>query len=534
MTKIFKTKTFTNLGLQGYEITVEADANNALPSIEIIWLPDAAVRESKERLRATFRHVHITLPKHKIILNLSPSDTKKVGTSLDLAMAIAILILINEGKVHHQDQIENFIFFWELGLDGNIKRVNGLLPSVINAIKHGYKHFFIPAENMHELEYVHDINVYPLDNFQQVVEYFLENKEIPIITEAKNIHNLIINREYETDFEHIKGQLLAKRALSIAAAGLHNLLMVGWPGCGKTLLSKALHSILPPLTFEEILEVSQIYSVVGKLTKQQPLITQRPFRQIHHTASKISIVGWWSQLTPGEVSLAHKWILFFDELTEFPRETLEVLRQPIEDKTIVISRVAGTIQYPASFMFVASMNPCKCGYYKDPVKPCICSLFDIKKYQNKISWPLLDRIDMILEIPRENVDKILDTIPQESSEEIRQKVLSARKIQQRRFANSTVIPAWGVGTGISLHHSQIFSNSQITSKDIDKLIPLDTQTKDFLKDAARKLSLSPRVIHRTIKLARTIADMEWIENVGIIHLAEALQYRNKTMFVDKE
>lgn len=514
---IQKIKTFTNLGLQSYEIIIEADSNNSLPTIEIIGLPDAAIRESKERLRATFRNLEIALPQLKIILNLSPSDTKKVGTSFDLPMAMAILSLIYEENIYHKDQIQDFLFFWELGLDGEIKRVNGLLPSVINALKYGYTHFFVPQENLYELEYVPGITIYPLNNFQQIINHFLYNKEIDSITQEKNIQTLQQqNNDYEVDFQHIKWQIIAKRALGIAAAGLHNLLMIGAPWSGKTLLSKALQSILPPLNFEEILEVSQIYSVVGKLNKDLPLIIKRPFRQIHHTASKISIVGGWSQLTPGEISLAHKGILFFDELTEFPRETLEVLRQPLEDRSITISRVAWTIQYPANVMFVASMNPCKCGYYKDREKQCMCSLQDIKRYQNKLSWPLLDRIDMILEIPRENIDKILDTLPSESSETIRDKVINARKIQQKRFSK----------------YKNIFSNSHISSKHIQKLIPLDKTCKDFLIDAAQKLTISPRIIHRTMKLGRTIADMEGDENVEIKHLAEALQYRNKTMFIE--
>ena len=511
-----KIKTFANVGLQGHEIVVEVDEAKSLPTIDIIGLPDAAIRESKERIRATFRNVGIQLPRRKFIVNLSPSDIKKIGTSFDLPMALGILLLIVEGKFHHAEQLDQFLFFGELGLDGEIKRVNGLLPSVISAMKQGYKHFFVPAENVYELEYVPDIFIYPLSTFRQVVQYFLHNEELPVISEAKQIEQLYDrDRSYDLDFQFIKGQILAKRALAIAAAGGHNVVMIGAPGSWKTMLSKALQSILPPLEFEEVLEVSQIYSVVGKLDKDMPLVTHRPFRQIHHTASKISITGGGSNLTPGEVSLAHKGILFFDELTEFPREVLEVLRQPLEDRSVVISRVAGTIEYPANFMFVAAMNPCKCGYHKDPEKPCICNLHDIKKYQSKISGPLLDRVDMILEIPRENIDKILDTIQSDSSATIRTKVLHARKAQQSRFA----------GTGI-------FSNAQMGSRHIDEYIHLDEQVKQFLVDAAQKLTLSPRVVHRTIKLARTIADMESSEQITINHLAEAMQYRSKTMFVE--
>lgn len=281
------------------------------------------------------------------------------------------------------------------------------------------------------------------------------------------------------------------------------------------MLARALQSILPPLGFEEILEVSQIYSLVGKLDKHTPLITQRPFRQVHHTASRISIVGGWKNLTPGEISLAHKGILFFDELPEFPRETLEVLRQPLEDKTIAISRVSGTVQYPANFMFVATMNPSPCGYYNDPEVPCKCSYNEIKRYQAKVSGPLLDRIDMILEIPREKIDKILDAWPGESSETLRERVMNARRKQQERFAGTSIV-----------------ANAHMSSKHIDQYIVLDDQAKNFVKQAASSLSLSPRVIHRTLKLARTIADMDDSDAVLTKHIAEALQYRNKTMFVE--
>jgi len=512
---IRKVKTFTNLGLEGYEVIIEADMNNSLPTIEIIWLPDAAIKESKERIRATFRNANITLPDKKIILNLAPSDTKKVGTRFDFPMAVAIILLMH-WDMSETKFLEDSLFFGELGLDGKIKWVPGLLPAVVSALKKWYKKFFVPIENIYELEYIPNISIYPIRTFKEFIDFFLYNKELKHIKNQKSYESLQNKDDFDVDFAHIKWHLLAKRACMIAASGQHNLLFIGAPGSGKTMLSKALKSILPPLNYQEILQVSQIYSLVWKLNKDNPLITQRPFRQVHHTASPVSIIGWWRNLTPGEVSLAHKGILFFDELSEFPREVLEVLRQPLEDQTITISRAVGSVEYPASVMFVASMNPCKCWFYQDPEKSCLCSHSNIKKYQSKLSGPLLDRIDMILEIPRENIEKILDTNEKETSTQMREKVLNARKIQEERYKNS-----------------KIYANGALQAKHLKEFIPLDKKCKEFLQDASQRLQLSPRVVHRIMKLGRTIADLDWSKKMNINHLSEAFQYRNKNMLMDE-
>jgi len=513
---ITKIKTFANIWLQWYEITIEADMNNSLPSIEIIGLPDTTIKESKERIRSTFRNCEIPLPNKRIVLNLAPSDTKKVWTSFDLPMAVAILTLTEAIPTQISDQIENYIFFGELGLDWSVKRINWLLPSVISAIESWYKQFFIPEWNIYELEYIPNIEITPLTNFSQIIDFLLYQKNIKTINKHKSIENIQNTQTPSTDFAHIKWQIIAKRAATIAAAWFHNILLVGAPWSWKTLLSKALHSVLPPMSFEEMLEVSKIYSITGHLNEKTPLITQRPFRQIHHTASKIAITWWWKLLNPWEISLAHKWILFFDELTEFPRETIEVLRQPMEDKTIIISRVSGSLEYPANFMFIASMNPCKCWYYQDKQKECICRFNEIQKYQSKISGPLLDRIDIILEVPRENFDKIFSNLEEESSETLKKKVLTARQIQQKRFSKT-----------------KINFNSELNSKLLYQFISINEEQKKLLKTASQNLNLSGRVLHRILKIARTIADIENSEEILTQHIAEALQYRNKSMFINQ-
>lgn len=515
---IHKIKTYSIEWLIGHEITIEVATNKSLPTIEIIWLPDIMIKESKERIRSALRNSAIDIPPRKFILNLSPSDIRKSGTSFDLPIAVALFWSIFEWSVYQEEILTKSLFFGELGLDGELKRIDGLLPMVISAKKSGYRFFFIPQDNLYEIEYIHWIFICPIKHFKEIMNYFLEKVEIPFIQDNKSIEWLKVSNHADADFIHIKWQHIAKRALSIAASGLHNTLMIWSPWCGKTLLAKTLQSILPPLHPEEVLEVSQIYSIVWQLHKDQPLIIKRPYRGVHHTASKVSLVGGGSSLRPGEISLAHRWILFLDELTEFPRETLEVLRQPLEDRTINISRVSWTVSYPADFMFVAAMNPCKCWYLNDPEKPCSCTTLDIKKYQSKISGPLLDRMDLVLEIPREHIETLLSKInTSESSEQLKEKVLQSREIQQKRYINTN-----------------IHCNAQLSTKEIEKFIILEWDTKEFIYKAQKKLQLSNRAVHKVLKLARSIADFASSDNIQMHHISESLQYRNKWIFASEQ
>lgn len=503
--------TFTNFWLTWYHIVVEVDKNKALPTIEIIGLPDAAIKESKERIRASFRTLWIQLPPNKIILNLAPSNIKKVWTRFDLPMAVAILWLIITPTSQTKELLDTSLFFWELGLDGAIKNVNWLLPSIISASKQWWKRFFVPSCHALELSYIPWIDVYGMSNFADVEAILSWTTSLATFQVDHNTSLPVSSTSWLVDFCEIKWHLVPKRALMIAAAWMHNVLMSWPPGSGKSMLAKALQSILPPMTFDQCIDVSQIYSLVWALTTDTPLITTRPFRSVHHTASRISIVWWGRNMSPWEISLAHHGILFFDELPEFPWEVLEVLRQPLEEKKVVISRANWSVEYPANFMFVAAMNPCKCWFYQDPQKHCTCSIHSIKRYQWKISWPILDRFDMILSIPREHIDTIMNDSSQETSTQIQQKVTTAREIQKKRYSQEPVV-----------------SNAHLSAKMIARYVRMSSDAELFVKEVSKRLSLSPRVTHRTIKLARTIADMASTDTIQKTHIAEAFQFREKT------
>lgn len=502
-----KVKTATVIGLNAYKVFVETDVINSLPSFSIVGLPDTAINEARDRVRSAIKNSGFTFPAKKVVINLAPADLKKEGSNFDLPIAIG---LITEEGVLEPEKLEDYAFIGELSLDGSLRGINGVLPLILGLKEEGIKNIFVPYVNAKEAALAgNDVNIYGAQNLAEVVNHFSDTPVKPTFVDINTYLTENSNQEYLYDFKDVKGQQKAKRALEIAAAGGHNILMTGSPGSGKTLMAKCFASILPPLEFKEALELTKIYSISGLLSCEEPLMTKRPFRSVHHTASTNGIIGGGSSPKPGEITLAHRGVLFLDEMVEFPRSVLEVLRQPLEDGEVVISRTKHTVRYPAKFMLLGAMNPCPCGYLGDKEKQCTCTEYQISRYQSRLSGPLLDRIDLHVDVPRLTSEELLNTQPSgENSNDIRKRVVSARKIQAERYKNDGIL-----------------TNSELTSKLIRKYCQIDKASAELLKIASVKYQLSGRRYDRILKLARTIADLEGSENIQQAHLMQALQYR---------
>lgn len=497
------------IGLQCEPIDVEVDISPGLGSFTVVGLGDTAVQEARERVRSAIRNSEATFPIKRITVNLAPADIRKIGPSYDLPIAMGILLA--SGQIE-TDELENSLIVGELALNGELRHVNGILSIVTYAKNQGYQKIFLPKINAIEASLIEGIEIYAVSSLKELLEHFSQTGRIQT-TAPFNLEAFDSKQEYEIDFHDIKGQEQAKRALEIAAAGAHNVLMNGAPGAGKTLMAKALRSILPSLTTEEALEVTQLYSIANLLPQHQPLIYERPFRTIHHTASGVALVGGGRNPRPGEISLAHKGVLFLDEIAEFPMQTLEVLRQPLEDKNITISRAQGTLTFPAHFTLIAAMNPCPCGYHNVPNsdKECTCAPTQINRYKKKISGPLLDRIDLYVDVSPVKFEKLANhETKTESSESIRQRVQVARARQTHRFQNS-----------------KISSNSEMNLEQIKKECLLEESAIELIRQAMQQMHLSARSYHRILKTARTIADLADQEKISLQNVAEALQYRKR-------
>lgn len=499
-----KINSFGLNGISGYAVTVEIDISNGLPNTEVVGLPDAAVKESRERVRSAIANSGYRYSPKKIIINLSPADTKKTGAMYDLPIAIGIL----KATEQFTTQLTDVAILGELSLDGHVRPVKGILPIIISALDLGCKKIIIPRANVIEASYIEGIDVYGFDTLRDVVA-FLSSPEFYTPSPKLDINKIKEERTYSEDFCQVKGQFAAKRAMEIAAAGSHNILMIGPPGGGKTMLARCLPTILPDLTVAEALETTKIHSVAGVLDEDMGIIVNRPFRAPHHTGSKIALTGGGISAKPGEISLAHNGVLFMDELLEYPRDTLEILRQPLEDNVITISRAQRTVRYPANFMLVASMNPCPCGNYGSKTHECTCTPAQIAKYRSKLSGPLMDRIDLHIEVDNVTYGDLSSKEAGESSSEIKKRVDNARNIQLKRFE----------GTGV-------YSNSRMNNAMVSEFCELTPECAQILKLAFERLGMSARAYNRILKVARTIADLEGEENILPSHITEAVGYRS--------